>query len=116
MLSAAKISPEDKAKLTLLIPTGISAADFTNEIKNAIERQRLADTKVEEFKAEDKEFDFQDDLMDELTSLGEVLDSEKIAKLEDKGPEPDDSLEDLDIEDLEQLLEDLEQQLEGASV
>ncbi|MCK5398020.1 MAG: tetratricopeptide repeat protein, partial [Thermoplasmata archaeon] len=82
MLGAAKILPEDKAKLELLIPTGISAADFTSEIKNAIDRKRLVETKVEEFTSEDKEFDFQDDLMDELTSLGDALKSDDIAELE----------------------------------
>ena len=43
MLAVANIMPEDKAKLELLIPTGISAGKFTEEMKKAIKRKKKKD-------------------------------------------------------------------------
>lgn len=92
MLTAAVILPGDKDKLKALIPTGMSAVDFTEEVKKAIERrkQREVDDNVT---ADEKASILEDELVVELAELEGALDE-------------DDDLEDQilkEIEDLEDL-------------
>ena len=95
MLTMAVVLPDDKNKLGELISTGISAADFTEEIKKAIERRKKREEE-EDVTADEKASILEDELVAELADLEDELED---------GTEGDD-LEDQilkEIEDLEDL-------------
>ena len=93
MLAVAKIMPEDKEKLRLLISTGISAGKFTEEMKKAIDRKKKKDEERALTAAE----------------KAAILEEELVRELEDLEEEfkPDnDELDDGDLED--QILKEIE--------
>ena len=95
MLSVAVVLPEDKEKLKLLIKNGISAQDFTEEVKKAVERRKKRE-KEKDVTADEKASILEDELVSELAELEDSL--------EDEGNEND--LEDAilkEIEDLEDM-------------
>ncbi len=72
MLSFANMAENDKEQLRALIDTGISVHDFTENVKEAVERQKKK--KAEEARAADQKTALrEDDLVAELTSLGDEL-------------------------------------------
>jgi hypothetical protein len=78
------MAENDKAQLRALISTGISVHDFTEKVKEAVERQKKK--KAAEAKATDQKAALhEDDLVAELTSLGDELDDDEVdeAALED---------------------------------
>jgi hypothetical protein len=95
MLITADILPDDKERLKLMIPTGISAGDFTNEIKEAIEKKKKKEEE-KDFSSDEKASLLEEELAAELAELEEELGEE----------EEDDDLEERilqEIEDLEDL-------------
>ncbi len=95
MLKAAPILPEDKEKLKALVPTGISAAKFTERIKEAIERRRKR-KEDEAVTADEKASVLEDELVAELAELEDEL---------EEGMDHDDLEEQIfkELEDLEGL-------------
>jgi len=72
MLSFANMAENDKEQLRVLIDTGISIHDFTENVKEAVEKQKKK--KAEESRAADPSAALrEDDLVAELTSLGDEL-------------------------------------------
>ena len=92
MLAVAKVLPEDKEKLWLLIPTGISASKFTSEMKKAIERKKMKDE--EDYSSEEKAAILEEELVQELANLEEELDSDELG---------DEGLEDQILKEIEDL-------------
>lgn len=75
MLSFADMSKEDKDQLSALIDTGISVHDFTQEVKEAVQKQK--DRKAAEAKTADQKAAYlEDDLVAELSSLEDELDDD----------------------------------------
>ncbi len=68
ILSAVVILPEDKARLKNLIPTGISAEDFTEEIKVAVQRRKKKEM-AHDVTADEKAAILEDELVAELDNL-----------------------------------------------
>ena len=96
MVTSAVVLPDDKEKLKQLIPTGISAADFTEEVKKAIGRRKKREEE-EDVTADEKASILEDELVAELAGLEDEL---------DEGSDDTDDLEDQilkEIEDLENL-------------
>jgi hypothetical protein len=96
MLAAANISLKDRERLFLLIPTGISAGDFTNEVKAAVAEKKK--TEKEDLSADEKAALLEEELAAELAELEEELDE---AEGEDEGDLEEKILR--EIEDLEDL-------------
>jgi len=95
MLSVAVVLPDDKEHMKTLIAGGILAQDFTEEVKKAIDRRKKREQEKDVTAAE-KASILEDELVAELTELGDDLDNDR--KEED--------LEDQilkEIEDLENL-------------
>ncbi|MCK5309369.1 MAG: hypothetical protein KAJ64_01865 [Thermoplasmata archaeon] len=95
MLTTAVMLPDDKEKLKELIPTGLSAADFTEEVKKAIERRKNREEE-DDVTADEKASILEDELVAELADLEDELDEDMEG----------DDLEDQilkEIEDLEDL-------------
>ncbi len=96
MLATADISLKDRERLFLLIPTGISAVDFTNEVKTAIVKKKKKEK--ETLTADEKAAQLEEELAEELAELEEELDE---AVDEDEGDLEEKILR--EIEDLEDL-------------
>ena len=94
MLKAASILPEDKERLKELIPTGISAAEFTKQIRKAIEKRKKHDELKKDVTADEKASILEDEMVAELAELEDEL---------EEGREKDDLEEQIfkELEDLE---------------
>jgi len=95
MLTTAVMLPEDKEKLKALIPTGISAVDFTEEVKAAIERRKKREEE-DDVTSDEKASILEDELVAELAELEDELEEDM-----DEGDLEDQILK--EIEDLEDL-------------
>ena len=85
ILMAAPRLPEDKKKLKALVPTGISAAKFTKEIKAAIDRKKKHDKEKKAKTADEKASVLEDELVAELAELEDELeDGMDRSELEDQ--------------------------------
>ena len=93
MLNAAFILFDDRDRLADLIITGISAKDFTDEVRAAVEKRKEHD-----FTAEEKAEVLTDDLVGELAALDDIIDSD----------EREDEDDDVDVDDIIKEIEDLE--------
>jgi hypothetical protein len=84
MLTAAVVLPDDKEKLKVLIAGGISAPDFTEEVKKAIERRKKKEQE-KDVTADEKASILEDELVAELAELeGDLDDGAKEEDLEDQ--------------------------------
>ena len=95
MMASANIYPEDKKELQILIITGITPSDFTQEVIKAIENKKKKEAE-KELSSEEKATLLEEELAAELAELEEEL-------IDD---EDDDDLEEKilqEIEDLENL-------------
>jgi hypothetical protein len=96
LLANAKILPDDRERLSLLIPSGISAKDFQNEVKNAVKKKKKIEEKA--LSSDDKATLLEEELAAELAELED--------ELTDYEDEYEDDLEEKilkEIEDLEDL-------------
>jgi hypothetical protein len=97
ILSTVVVLPDDKEKLKMLISSGISPGNFSDEVNKAVERRRKKE-KDREVTADEKASILEDELVAELAELEENLDK--------KDDEDEEDLEDQilkEIEDLEDL-------------
>jgi multidrug resistance efflux pump len=94
MLAVASVLPDDRERLRLLIPSGINPHDFTEEVKNAIEKRKKKEAE-KKLSADEKASLLEEELAAELAELENALEKKDDGEIEEKILK--------EIEDLENL-------------